>query len=148
MNFIKNYLTWKHPLKHYNKLDKCLTLNFGMKENIKELAMFSIELDTNFNSEKINNIHEHEAADNCFLVFIGSKYVQDLDQVMETLEIISKEIGLHPLGLFMSVENNDHHSHFTNYADGAGFPLVKFVCIILLYIFTFYRASYFGTPFF
>ena len=148
MDFVNNFLTWKHPLKYYNNIENCFALNFGMDYSIKGLLMFSIELDSNFNSEKINNMHELEAAENCFLVFIGSKYVQDLDQVMETLEIISKEIGLHPLGLFMSVENNDHHSHFTNYADGAGFPLVKFVCIILLYIFTFYRASYFGTPFF
>ena len=90
--------------------------------------MFSIELDSNFNSEKINNMHELEAAENCFLVFIGSKYVQVLDQVMEKVETISKKIGIHPLGLFISV---DHLSQFINYANGADFPLV--VCNVCLY---------------
>ena len=90
--------------------------------------MFSIELDNNFSSEKINNIYEHEAADNCFLIFIGGEYVQVLDQVMEKVETISKKIGLHPLGLFIPEDNN---SQFTNYADGADFPLV--ICKVSLY---------------
>ena len=114
--------------------------------------MFSIELDNNFSSEKINNIYEHEAADNCFLIFIGGEYVQVLDQVMEKVETISKKIGLHPLGLFIPEDNN---SQYTNYADGADFPLVICkVCLYytilyhIMYIFSFYTASYFGTPFF
>ena len=90
--------------------------------------MFSIELDNNFSSEKINNIYEHEAADNCFLIFIGGEYVQVLDQVMEKVETISKKIGLHPLGLFIPEDNN---SQYTNYADGADFPLV--ICKVCLY---------------
>ena len=86
--------------------------------------MISVELDSNFNSEQINNIHEHEAADNCFLVFIGGKYIQVLDQVIEKVKTISKKIGLHPLGLLISLKNNDNPSQLTNYADGADFPLV------------------------
>ena len=97
------------------------------------LVMFSIELESNFNSEKIKNIHEHEAADNCFLVFIGGNYIQILEQVMEKVKTISKKIGIHPLGLFISVDNN---SQLKNYAVGADFPLVivKFVCILPFYI--------------
>ena len=95
--------------------------------------MFSIELESNFNSEKIKNIHEHEAADNCFLVFIGGNYIQILEQVMEKVKTISKKIGIHPLGLFISVDNN---SQLKNYAVGADFPLVivKFVFILPFYI--------------
>ena len=123
MDFIKNYLTWKHPLKYYNKIENCFVSNFA-SQTFKGIAMYSVDLDTDFNSEIMNDIYENEAADSCFLVFIGGKYVQILDQVMEKVETISKEIGLHPLGLFISVENNDDLSQFTNYADGADFPLV------------------------
>ena len=90
--------------------------------------MFSIELDNNFNSETINNILEHEAAENCFLVFIGGKYIQVLDQVMEKVETLSKETGIHPLGMFIPDDNN---TQFTNFADGLNFPLV--ICIVCLY---------------
>ena len=91
--------------------------------------MYSAEIDSNFNSERMNNFHENEGADNCFLVFIGGKYVQLLDQVLDMVETISKDIGLHPLGLFITMENNDQHSQFTNHAD---FPLVKLVLVLII----------------
>ena len=45
--------------------------------------------------------------DNCFLVFIGGKYVRVLDQLMKRVENISQKIGLLPLGLFVTsdIEN-------------------------------------------
>ena len=86
--------------------------------------MFSMEIDSDFNSERMANLQENKAADNCFVIFIGGKYVQILNQVLEKVETIGKEIGLHPLGLFIAEEINDHNSKFMNYADGAKFPLV------------------------
>ena len=85
--------------------------------------MFPIEIDSDFNSERFANLHENEA-NNCFLIFISGQHVQILHQVMEKVQTIGKEIGLHPLGLFITVDNNDHNSKITNYADGAKFPLV------------------------
>ena len=87
--------------------------------------MYSVE--SNLISERMSDIHENEAADNCFLVFIGGKYVQILNQVMETVETMSKKIGLQPLGLYITMENNYHNFKFTDYADGAKFPLVIFM---------------------
>ena len=89
--------------------------------------MFSMEIESDFNSEKMANLHENEAADICFLIFISSKYVQVLNQVMGKVETIGKKIGLQPLGLFITVEDNYHNSKLTNYADGAKFPLVIFI---------------------
>ena len=129
-HFLQKYLTWKHPLKDYNLIE-CLILNFGSQQKIRGLSMFPMEID--FNSEIFSNLNENEAADNCFLVFIGGNYIQILEQVMEKVKTISKKIGIHPLGLFISVDNN---SQFKNYAVGADFPLVivKFVCILPFYI--------------
>ena len=112
-----------HPFKYYYT-SECLVLNFGSQHKIRGLAMLSMEIDSNFNSERLANIHGNEAADNCFLVFIGGKYVQILNQVMETVETMSKKIGLQPLGLYITMENNYHNFKFTDYADGAKFPLV------------------------
>ena len=77
--------------------------------------MFFMEIDSNFNSERMANLHKNEAADNCFLVFIGGKYVHILNHVMQKVETISKKIGLQPLGLFITVEDNYHNSKLTNY---------------------------------
>ena len=89
--------------------------------------MFSMEIDSDFNSERMANLQENKAADNCFIIFISGRYVQILNQVLEKVETIGKEIGLHPLGLFIAEEINDHNSKFTNYADCAKFPLVIFM---------------------
>ena len=83
--------------------------------------MYSVEIDSDFSSKSMNNIHEHEADDNCLLIFTGGKYAQVLDQVMEKVENISKRIGLHPLGLFITKENN---SQFTNHVGGTNFSMV------------------------
>ena len=116
-------------MKYYNKVENCFVLNFGSQQKIKGLAIHSVELDSDFNSERMNNIHEQEAVQNCFLAFIEGKYVQDLDQVMGKVETISKKIGLHPLGLFISVENHYHNIQFTNFVDGVNFPLVSKVAL-------------------
>ena len=91
--------------------------------------MYSVELDGNFNSERMANFYENEAADNCFLIFIGGKYAQVLDQVMEKVKSISKKVGLQPLGLFITIENNDHYFQFTNYEVDASFPMVILIVL-------------------
>ena len=92
--------------------------------------MYSVELDSNFSSERMDKIQESEADDNCFLIFIGGKYVQVLDQVMKKVENISRKIGIHPHGLFITEENN---SQFTNHVGGTNFSMVIFFCITILY---------------
>ena len=90
--------------------------------------MYSVEIDSDFSSKRMNNIHEHEADDNCLLIFTGGKYAQVLDQVLEKVENISKRIGLHPLGLFITKENN---LQFTNHGGGTNFSMVIFLITIL-----------------
>ena len=110
-------------MKYYSNIEKCFALNFGSQQKSNGLAMYSVE--SNLISERMSDIHENEAADNCFLIFIGGKYVQNLNKVMEKVETISKKVGLQPLALFITLENNDDYFPFTNYAVGATFPLVN-----------------------
>ena len=104
--FISHYLEWKSPFKQYNRIDKCFCLNFGSKSQVEGLAMISMELDIDFDQLSVNG-GTTVSNDNCFLVFIGGKYVRVLDQIMKKVENISQKIGLLPLGLFVTshVEN-------------------------------------------
>ena len=51
--------------------------------------MYEMTLD--FNEEKIDRINI-VSTDDCFLVFIGGKYVDMIDQVVSKVEIIGKKI--------------------------------------------------------
>ena len=110
-------------MKYYKKIENCFALSLGSLQKIIGLAMYSVELDGNFNSERMANFYENEAADNCFLIFIGGKYAQVLDQVMEKVDTISRKIRLPPLGLFITEEKDDHKSLFPNVVV-AKYPLV------------------------
>ena len=123
--FISHYLEWKSPFKQYNRIEKCFCLNFGSKSQVEGLAMISMELemDLDFDQLRVNDEDtvwkggirstqkrdnfQDDSNDNCFLVFIGGKYVRVLDQIMKKVENISQKIGLLPLGLFVTshVEN-------------------------------------------
>lgn len=124
LDFIRKYLTWKFPLKYYSRVDQCITLNFGSKK-ITGLAMISMTLENNFNwaADESDNFYINKVHSNCFLIFIGGKYVQVLDQVMEKVDTISRKIRLPPLGLFITEEKDDHKSLFPNVVV-AKYPLV------------------------
>ena len=99
--------------------------------------MISMELEMDFDqlrgnqkvgirsTQKRDNFQD-DSNDNCFLVFIGGKYVRVLDQIMKKVENISQKIGLLPLGLFVTspVENTMNTK--------AAFPLVKFMDVYML----------------
>ena len=123
--FISHYLEWKSPYKQYNRIDKCFCLNFGSKSQVEGLATISMELEMDFDQLSVNG-ETTVSNDNCFLVFIGGKYVRVLDQIMKKVENISQKIGLLPLGLFVTspVENTMNTK--------AAFPLVKFMDVYML----------------
>ena len=98
-------------------------MNFGSKLKIKGIAMVSMELDIDINLTG----HYNNANDKCFLVFIGNKYVPDIEEVLQKVDIISKEIELLPLGIFIT---NQYHKSSTQLNMKATFPLVKFCKII------------------
>ena len=70
-------------------------------------------LENNFNwaADESDNFYINKVHSNCFLIFIGGKYVQVLDQVMEKVDTISKELLLLPHGVFITEDEEDHTSH-------------------------------------
>ena len=108
MKFINNFLRWKSPIKKFNNIEKCFSINFGSKI-IKGLSMIS--MDSNKKQNTLRGL-ERAANDNCFLVFIGGKDIDNIHQVLEQIKIISKKIGLLPNGIFMTTEKNYLHTTY------------------------------------
>ena len=119
LKFINNFLRWKSPLKKFNNIEKCFSINFGSKI-IQGLSMIS--MDSNMEQSTIGGFERAEN-DNCFLVFIGGKDVDNIDQVLEQINIISKKIGLLPNGIIMTTEKDYIHTTYHQY------PLVIFLSI-------------------
>ena len=65
-------------------------------------------------------LHDSTTHDNCFLVFIGGVFLEIMDQVLERLKMISKKIGLTPLGLFIMRDKED----MAIYSKNIALPLV------------------------
>ena len=73
-----------------------------------------ISMDSNKEQSTIGGFERAEN-DNCFLVFIGGKDVDNIDQVLEQINIISKKIGLLPNGIFMTTEKDYIHTTYHQY---------------------------------
>ena len=114
LDFIAKYLAWKFPLKYYGRVEHCITLNFG-SQNIESLAVISMTLESNFNwTDQRDNFYNNKVHSSCFLIFVGGKYVQVLDQVMEKVDTISKELLLLPHGVFITEDEENHRSHLSH----------------------------------
>ena len=72
-------------------------------------------------TERRPNLQDSLANENCFLVFIGHNYVHIIDKVIETVEELSKFIGLQPLGLFVASDQ----IHVDTKTVNAIYPLVN-----------------------
>lgn len=70
-----------------------------------------ISMDSNKKQNTLRGL-ERAANDNCFLVFIGGKDIDNIHQVLEQIKIISKKIGLLPNGIFMTTEKNYLHTTY------------------------------------
>ena len=128
VEFITNFLKWQFPLKAniFTNVGQCFTLNFGSQLNIEDLPMITMDpiivLDQQIFLENQKNRSAVESTNNCFLVFIGGKYLKDIAAVMEMVEIISKNIGILPMATFLLNTNKKReYKRPTN----SSFPLVN-----------------------
>ena len=71
--------------------------------------MYNMTLD--FNEETIDRFNI-STTDDCFLVFVGGKYVDMIDQVASKVEIIGKKILSKPRVLFL--DTNDKRMRSMN----------------------------------
>ena len=72
------------------------------------------------------NRTESDATNNCFLVFIGGKYLKDIAAVMDMLDYISENIAILPTASFLLNTNMERDYIIPT---NSSFPLVIFVTI-------------------
>ena len=98
--FLEKFLKWQTPSID-GSIERCFSISFGF-ENDLDILMYEMTLD--FNEETIDRFII-ASTDDCFLVFVGGKYVDMLDQVVRKVEIIGKKILSKPKVLFL--DTND-----------------------------------------
>ena len=79
----------------------CFSVSFGY-DNDLDILMYELTLD--FNVESIDRFSIN-SIDDCFLVFVGGKYVDMIDQVVIKVEIIGKKLFSKARVLF--IDTND-----------------------------------------
>ena len=87
--------SWSGSSKH------CFSVSFGFKNDL-DILMYEMTFD--FNVESIDRLSIN-SPDGCFLVFVGDKYVDMIDQVVSKIEIIEKKILTKARVLFL--DTND-----------------------------------------
>ena len=84
---METFLKWQTP-SWSGSIQHCFSVSFGY-DNDLDILMYELTLD--FNVETIDQISIN-SADDCFLVFIGGKYVDMIDQIASKVDIIGKKI--------------------------------------------------------
>ena len=92
--------SWSGSIKH------CFSVSFGF-DNDLDILMYNMSLD--FNEETIDRF-KIATTDDCFLVFVGGKYVDMIDQVARKVEIIGKKIQSKAKVFFL--DTNDKKMRF------------------------------------
>ena len=82
-------------------------VNLDLNIEIDIILKNQVNMEANSWKNQEAALHDSTTHDNCFLVFIGGVFLQMMDQVLERLEMISKKIGLTPLGLFIMRDKED-----------------------------------------
>ena len=80
-------MRWQSP-SWVGSIGQCFSVSFGF-DNDLDILMYKMSLD--FNEETIDRLNII-STDGCFLVFVGGKYVDMIDQVAKKVEIIGKKI--------------------------------------------------------
>ena len=93
---METFLKWQAP-SWSGSIQHCFSVGFGY-DNDLDILMYEMTLD--FNVETIDRFNI-TSADDCFLVFVGGKYVDMIDQVVSKVEIIGKKILSKPKVLFL-----------------------------------------------
>ena len=105
IKFLETFLKWQTPY-WAGSIQLCFSLSFGY-DNDLEILMYETNLD--FNVETIDRFSIN-STDDCFLVFVGGKYVDMIDQVVSKVEIIGKKILSKPRALFLDTNDKKMRS--------------------------------------
>ena len=87
IKYLKTFLKWQTP-SWSGSIKHCFSISFDF-DNDLDILMYNMTLD--FNEETIDRLNI-DTIDDCFLVFVGGKYVDMIDQISSKVDIIGKKI--------------------------------------------------------
>ena len=125
MKFVELYMKWKSPLQPSNNGENCLTVSFGAAGLEMPTLTMDLEPELNLTQQQLS-----VSTDNCLLVFIGGRYVEALDLVLDKVATISREVAIRPLAIF--IESDDKYLEVNS--SSTSFPLVTSNLHVLLYL--------------
>ena len=111
-------MKWQQPSSS-GSIKNCFAVSFDF-DNDLEILMYKMTL--NFNMETIERFNI-VSTDDCFLVFVGGKYVDMIDQVASKVEIIGKKILSKAKVFFLDTNDKKMRSMKKTYP-----PLVLIQC--------------------
>ena len=86
--YLKTFLKWQSP-SWSGSIKHCFSVSFGF-DNDLDILIYEITLD--FDEEIIIDRFNIDTTDDCFLVFVGDKYVDKIDQVVSKVESFKMKI--------------------------------------------------------
>ena len=116
MAFLETFLRWETP-SWAGSIQHCFSVSFGYYNDL-DILMYEMNLD--FNEDSIDRF---SITDDCFLVFVGGKYVDMIDQVASKAEIIGLKILSKARVLFLDTNDKKMRSMKKTYP-----PLVLIQC--------------------
>ena len=89
----------KHVTGHdYVNNMNCYSISFGWPQELS-VPQLRVNLDNNNNVEHLEMVRQSAPA-NCFMVFIGGKYVNRLEDIFQKVEVVSVGLVSKPLIYF------------------------------------------------
>ena len=103
--FLEKFLLWETKILSIS-IERCLSFNFGFPNDLGFL-MIDLNLDVDvksWNKEIIGS------TDDCFLVFVGGKYIEMLDNVIEKVESIGKKLHTMARAIFINSQKGERRN--------------------------------------
>ena len=95
--FVEKFLIWETKILSISA-ERCFCVSFGFTN---DLGFFMIDLNLDVVVESWNKENIGSTND-CFLVFVGGKYIDKLDQVVEKVESIGKKLQSKARAIFIN----------------------------------------------
>ena len=99
------FLRWQSKILSIS-IDRCFSVSFGFPN---DLGVSMLELNVDVDVESWNREILGDA-DDCFLVFVGGNYIDMLDQVVEKVESIGKNLQTMARAIFIHSQKGERRN--------------------------------------
>ena len=103
--FVEKFLIWETKILSISA-ERCFCVSFGFRNDLGFFMVdFNIDVDVqSFNKETIGSTND------CFIVFVGGNYIDKLDQVVEKVESIGKNLQTMARAIFIHSQKGERRN--------------------------------------